>query len=830
VAALQDPDDRPAFLLDQLAGPGEQRRAGAVALLALAVFATLAPWCTLQLPAVPAFIPVYEASLVLVDLITAVLLFGQYRILRSRSLLVLGCAYFFTATMAVAHALSFPGLFAADGLLGAGKQSTAWIYMFWHGGYPIFVLGYALMKKSAGGGPTNAWIWPAVTLLLCALLIGLATLGQNLLPAIMIGNHYSPAMRAVVGSVWLCSVAAMLALWRRRPWTVLDLWLMVVCVTWLIDIALSALLNAGRFDLGFYAGRIFGLIACSIVLLELLLENSMLYARLFQAYEADHRLNSELAVARDEAQAGSVAKSLFLASMSHEIRTPMNAIIGLTHLVLETSLDDKQRDYLGKVQTSSKALLTLLNDILDYSKIEAGKLTIDPEEFSLEEIIENVGSLFSAKVEEASLALCFEFDSGIPERLVGDGLRLTQVLNNLVGNAIKFTPRGEIVIRAEALAVDADKARLRLSVQDTGIGMTPEQIGRLFEAFSQADASIARRYGGTGLGLAICKRLVELLGGSIQVTSAPGQGSCFSFTCSFERARPGASRIDLHAIRGMRTLIVDGQPTERRILQQILQSWRFQVSVASFADEALYRLRQADPTLPFELLLVDWKTAGAEFLEAARQLTVGRSASPLAAIAMSSMHQSDQVAAALCDLPITGVLVKPITPSRLFDAIVHLQHGGSPETALPPSETLSFAEALRPIQGARVLLVEDNQVNQQVACAFLAMGNLQVEVASNGIEAVDRLKRESFDAVLMDVQMPEMDGLEATRLVRKLAGGQQLPIIAMTAGAMEHDMQDCLAAGMNAHVSKPIDPRQLAATLLTWIHPAASDEHRDGSR
>ena len=820
-------DDRPAFLLDQLAGPHERRRAGLIALAAVLVFGALAPWASLKLPAVPAFIPIYESALVIVDLITTVLLFGQYRILRSRALLMLGCGYLFTATLTVAHALTFPGLFSTDGMLGAGKQSTAWLYMFWHGGFPLFTLAYVRLKNSLGdarAARTPAGLWPAGTLLLAALLVGLATIGEDLLPPIMSAGQHGPAMGLVVGCVWLCSLASLVVLWRQRSKTALDLWLLVVSLVWLIDIALSAWLNAARFDLGFYAGRIFGLIACSIVLFELLLENGFLYARLFAAYEADHRLSEALAKARDEAQAASAAKSLFLASMSHEIRTPMNAIIGLTHLVMETGLDERQRDHLGKVQTSSKALLTLLNDILDYSKIEAGKLTIEPEEFSPEEIIENVGSLFSARIDATDLTLCFEFDDNIPERLVGDGLRLTQVLNNLVGNAIKFTPRGEIVIRAEAVSIEADAVRLRISVSDTGIGMSEDQIGKLFQVFSQADASITRRYGGTGLGLAICKRLVELLGGEISVISKPGQGSCFSFTANFKLARPGTPRIDLHAIRGMRTLIVDSQPTERRILQQVLQSWRFQVSAASFADEALYRLRQADSALPFELLLVDWKTAGVEFLEAARQLTAERSGRPLAAIALCSLHQSDQVDAEVRELPITGVLIKPVTPSRLFDAIVHLQHGDSPDTLLPASETLSFAETLAPIRGARVLLVEDNLVNQQVALAFLSMAQLQVEIANNGIEAVDRIKSDAFDAVLMDVQMPEMDGLTATRLIRGLPNRHRLPIIAMTAGAMEGDVQDCIAAGMSAHVSKPIDPRELAATLLAWIHPADLDK------
>ena len=822
---LQDANNRPAFLLDQLAGPAEERRAALVVLGSVLLFLAIVPWASVKLAELPIFIPIYEAVLVIIDLITAVLLFAQYRILKARALLVLGCGYLFTVVMVVAHALSYPAVFAPTGLLGGGAQTTAWIYMFWHGGFPLFVLGYVIFKRPEAPRRSPAWTWPLATLLLCGLLIGLATKGESLLPAIMIGSRYSPAMQITVGAVWLCCVLALIFLWRQRPRTTLDLWLMVVCIAWLFDIALSALLNTQRYDLGFYAGRIFGLLACSLVMLELLLENSFLYVRLFEAYEADRRLNDALATARDEAQAANAAKSLFLASMSHEIRTPMNAVIGLTNLVLETPLNDKQRDYLGKVKSSSKALLMLLNDILDYSKIEAGKVTIEEEEFSLDEIVENVGDLFATKVEEAGLDLIYEIDERIPRRLVGDPLRLTQILNNLVGNAIKFTPKGEIVILAEALSVDPGGVQLRLSVRDTGIGMTEEQMGRLFQVFSQADSSITRRYGGTGLGLAICKQLVELMGGNIGVTSSPGQGSCFSFTGQFRRAAPGIKRGDLHRIRGMRTLIVDAQPTERQILQKVLQSWRFQVNVASFADQALHRLSHVDRTLPYELLILDRRCVDVAFLQAARQIMMTRCGKVPAALFLCSPHQREQVEAEVSDLRETGVLVKPATPSRIFDAITQLQHGDLTEPIVIGSKTLSLAESLMPLRGSRVLLVEDNPSNQQVTCAFLSMARLDFEVANNGVEAVDWIKSSNFDAVLMDVHMPEMNGLMATRLIRSLPGRAALPIIAMTAGAMEQDIQDSLAAGMDAHISKPIDPRELAASLLKWIVLKAQDRH-----
>ena len=558
------------------------------------------------------------------------------------------------------------------------------------------------------------------------------------------------------------------------------------------------------------------LLACGAVLLELLLENATLYARLVQAHASERRKSLDLQAARDQAQAASEAKSLFLASMSHEIRTPMNAIIGLTHLVLETELQDKQRDLLAKAHASSKTLLALLNDILDYSKIEAGRVTLDSEEFSPEETIENVGNLFSARAEEAGLDLFFEIGEDIPQRLLGDSLRLTQVLNNLVGIAIKFTPHGEIVISAERVPGSAaGQVRLRLGVRDTGIGLSAEQAGRLFQVFAQADPSIGRRYGGTGLGLAICKRLVALMGGEISVQSVPGQGSHFSFTADFGEAMPGAERLDLHHIRGMRALVMDGQPTGRLILQQLLQSWRFQVGTAAFADDAVQKLRRADPQAPYELLVLDWKGADPDLVQQARRLSAERTAAPLMVVAMAGLHARDQAMAALDGLPTVGVLVKPVTPSRLFDTIVRLQHGEAAPTTR--ARTIDLAEAMRPIRGARILLVEDNLVNQQVANAFLVMAGLQVTLAGNGREAVDCVKAAAFDAVLMDVQMPEMDGLHATRMIRCLPHAANLPIIAMTAGALDEDRQHCLAVGMNAHVSKPIDPKEMVNTLLAWV-------------
>ncbi|WP_343639551.1 response regulator [Roseateles sp.] len=839
VRERQEPpqDPAPSFLAIQPADRRARSRALATIALSIGICLALLPFAKVQLPAVAAFIPAYEAALILNDLITAALLYGQWRITRLPALSVLASGYLFTATITIGHALSFPGVFAPDGAIGAGPQTTAWLYMAWHGGFPLFVIAYAWMRRRAppviAGGIDSPWkegqerqerrvalVATGIALGLGVGLTVLATAGHDWLPAIMDGNRYTPAMIVAVGTVWAVCIAGLAALLsRRREASVLDLGLRVVLVAWLCDIALSAMLNGGRYDLGFYAGRIYGLIACGAVLVELLLENAVLYARLAQTHGRERERSSELALARDEAQRANAAKSLFLASMSHEIRTPMNAVIGLTHLALQGPLEGRQHEYVAKAHASSKALLALLNDILDYSKVEAGKISLEAEEFGIEEVVENVGELFSARLEETGLDLVFEIDRDVPPRTVGDAFRLTQVLNNLVGNAIKFTPRGEIVIRVEVQERAAGRVCLALSVRDTGIGMSRETREQLFEAFAQGEMGTARRFGGTGLGLAICRRLVTLMDGDIAVESEPGQGSTFRFSAWFGLPAAGAARRDLYRIRGMRALVMDGQPTEREAWSQMLSSWRFQVSTAAFVDDAVFKSQRAvGHDAPYELLVLDWKTGALEVLDKIRALCLERAQPLPRVVVLAGAHQLDAVGRELGRRPGLEVLAKPVTPSRLFEAIVRLQHGtAAPKVARPLEKSLD--EALRPLRGAEVLLVEDDPVNQQVAQAFLELGGLTVTIAGNGLQAVDLVRERDFDLVLMDMQMPEMGGIEAARCIRLLPQGHGLPIVAMTAAAMDEDRQACLAAGMDAHIGKPIVPAELVEVLLKWTRP-----------
>lgn len=442
--------------------PGRSQRRLAVVTIAVsfALFVAAAPFAKVQLPQVWAFIPVYQSALVVNDLITAILLFGQFKILHSRALIVLAAGYLFTALMAIAHALTFPGLFAPGGLLGAGPQTTAWLYMFWHGGFPLFVIAYAMIKdrRPIDGSRDRAAVEIRISVVAVVLIaLGatlLATAGNALLPNIMDGNRYTPAMIMVVSSTWVFSLLALAALWRKRPHSVLDLWLMVVACAWLFDIALAAVLNGGRFDLGFYAGRIYGLLAASFVLVVLLLENGVLYTRLAQSHAREREksaesqrlgaeleaLNRTLAEKNRQLQEASERKSEFLANMSHELRTPLNAIIGFSEVLkdgLSGPLSDQQREYVTDIYTSGRHLLALINDILDLSKVEAGKMTLDLEVVEIDKLLEGSLSIIREQATSHRIELVREIEPGLGA-LQLDPRKTKQIIYNLLSNAIKF--------------------------------------------------------------------------------------------------------------------------------------------------------------------------------------------------------------------------------------------------------------------------------------------------------------------------------------------------------------------------------------------------------
>ena len=590
-----------------------------------------------------------------------------------------------------------------------------------------------------------------------------------------------------------------------------------------------------------------------------------------EAQSAMLNMMEDLDEEKAKAEEATRAKSDFLANMSHEIRTPMNAVIGMAHLALKTELTPKQHDYLSKIQSSANSLLGIINDILDFSKIEAGKLDMEAVEFDLLETLDNVANVITVKAQEKEdLEVLFNLDSQVPNFLVGDSLRLNQILVNLGNNAIKFTERGEIVVTTNVSEKSDDKVTLQFSVRDTGIGMTAEQQAKLFQAFSQADTSTTRKYGGTGLGLTISKRLVNMMGGEIWIESEPGKGTTFNFTADFGLGKQTVKRRFEPApdLRGLKVLVVDDNATSREILQDILESFSFEVFLAASGQEALEEIEMADKDQPFELVIMDWKMPGMDGIEASRHIKSHRKLSKIPAIVLVTAYGREGVMRQADDIGLDGFLLKPVNSSVLFDAIMQALGKEVQDVPRAGRKNEQSTEALQAISGARVLLVEDNEINQQVAQEILQGAGLIVTVANNGREGVDAAMKNQYDVILMDIQMPVMDGYTATREIRKWECGmgksevgmrnaerelkaekglkaqgsklngkdseklsafsfqpsaraKRVPIIAMTAHAMAGDEQKSLQAGMNGHVTKPIDPGQLFATLQKWIKPVA---------
>jgi signal transduction histidine kinase/DNA-binding response OmpR family regulator/HPt (histidine-containing phosphotransfer) domain-containing protein len=527
----------------------------------------------------------------------------------------------------------------------------------------------------------------------------------------------------------------------------------------------------------------------------------------------------EIIAAKEKAEEATQMKSMFLANMSHEIRTPMNAIIGLSHLALKTPLNAKQRDYVSKVHNAGTSLLAIINDILDFSKIEAGKLDLETTGFKLDEVISSVTTLTAQKAHEKGLEFLAHVAPGIPEHLLGDPLRLGQILTNFVNNAVKFTERGEIRLNIEQLERTGEKVQLKFSVRDTGIGMTPAQSAKLFQPFTQADMSTTRKHGGTGLGLTICRRLVELMGGRIWLESEPGVGSTFFFTVWLGVGMAtGSGKVIPERLARLRVLIVDDNPAAREILQEPLSSVAKRVDTVASGSEAIAAVRQHDTAEPYDIIFMDWRMPGMDGLLASRHIKSDETLAHQPAIVLVTAFGREEVREEAERLQLDGFLVKPVTKSMLVDTLVNV-FAHTDEEAAPATNGKQEARLI----GARILLVEDNEINQQIAVELLESAGATVKVANNGREAIETLSQGPqpvpFDMVLMDLQMPEMDGYQATAKLRADPRFASLPIIAMTAHATIEERQRCLGAGMNDHISKPIDPAMLFSTVGRFYKP-----------
>lgn len=550
------------------------------------------------------------------------------------------------------------------------------------------------------------------------------------------------------------------------------------------------------------------------------------FARISRMGDEILATNAQLELRTEEAEKANNAKSMFLANMSHEIRTPLNAVLGFCHLLQRTELNSKQEDYVTKITGAGVSLLRLINDILDYSKNEAGKLTLEANPFSLRAAIETQLQLVVGDAKAKGVQIHTELAETLPGTVVGDELRFGQVILNLLSNAIKFTEQGSVTISASLASETETELVLAMAVRDTGIGMSAEQQAKLFTSFTQADSTTTRKFGGTGLGLAISRQIVTLMGGEIGVESREWQGTTFRFTLRLGKLAAGAQPVlqPDPALKHLRILAVDDNPASREIIGEVFADWAMQVELVATATEALARIEGADAAgKPYDLALLDWKMPGIDGLEAVRRLKENSALRQLPKMVIVTGYGSDTFMEEIERCGVAAYLTKPLQPRALLETLNELFHGHVAAAPLPPAaaEADSVPRVAANLQGLRVLLVEDNEINREIATELLTDAGLLVDIAENGQEACDQVARvgDGYAGVLMDVQMPVLDGIAATQHIRRSWPADRLPIIAMTAHAYAEERQKCLDAGMDDHIAKPVDPAVLVQVLDRRLRP-----------